>query len=47
MGFFVMDGHDLLMVPSEKISLTDFLRVATWRMRNSAAMRRIAAAFYA
>jgi hypothetical protein len=28
--FFVMDGHDLLMVFSEKISLTDFLRM---RMR--------------
>jgi hypothetical protein len=28
--FFVMDGHDLLMVLSEKISLTDFLRM---RMR--------------
>jgi hypothetical protein len=28
--FFVMDGHDLLMVLSDKISLTDFLRM---RMR--------------
>jgi hypothetical protein len=28
--FFVMDGHDLLMILSEKISLTDFLRM---RMR--------------
>lgn len=28
--FFVMDGYDLLMILSEKISLTDFLRM---RMR--------------
>lgn len=28
--FFVMDGHDLLMILTEKISLTDFLRM---RMR--------------
>jgi restriction endonuclease Mrr len=25
-SFFVMDGHDLMMILSESISLTDFLR---------------------